>query len=117
MSDQEQNNVADLVRQSFFAFLLQDRGAMERLLSDDFTFTSPRDDHLNKEQYFERCFPNSGQFQDHQIEQILVEGNEAFVRYRAELKDGSKFRNTEYFRIEGDKIREIEVFFGATSTK
>jgi len=40
-------------------------------------------------------------------------GDEAFVRYECELKDGARFRNTEYFRIEGNKIREVEVCFGS----
>jgi hypothetical protein len=48
------------------------------------------------------------------IEQICEAGDEAFVRYLAELRDGTKFRNTEYFRIEGSKIKEIAVYFGAS---
>ena len=35
------------------------------------------------------------------------------MRYRAELKDGTIFRNTEYIRLEGNKIREVEVYFGS----
>jgi hypothetical protein len=27
------------------------------------------------------------------------------------LKDGARFRNTEYFRIEESKIKEVEVYF------
>jgi hypothetical protein len=45
-----------------------------------------------------------------------VQGNEAFVRYLAELEDGSKFRNTEYFRIEGGKLKEVDVYFGSNIT-
>ncbi len=29
-------------------------------------------------------------------------------------KDGKSFRNTEFFRFEGDKIRRIDVYFGAS---
>jgi ketosteroid isomerase-like protein len=98
----------------FCAFLAGDRKALEEILSDDFTFTSPRDDHINKAQYFERCFPHGEQFQSHRIEQICEAGDEAFARYLAELRDGTKFRNIEYFRIEGSKIKEIAVYFGAS---
>jgi len=109
----QQDTVSDLIRTYFAAFLAQDRKTLEEGLSDDFTFTSPRDDHINKATFFERCFPGSVHFHTHQIEKLFVNGNEAFVRYQAELKDGTTFRNTEYIRIEGNKIREVEVYFGS----
>ena len=40
--------IAALVRRSYTAFREQDRAAMEALLDDDFTFNSPRDDHIDK---------------------------------------------------------------------
>jgi ketosteroid isomerase-like protein len=103
-----------LIRRLFTAFLSADRETLEALLSDDFTFNSPRDDHINKAAYFERCLPGSAKFRSHRIEQLFVQGNEAFVRYLAVLKDGTKFRNTEFIRIEGDQIKEVDVYFGAT---
>ena len=109
----QQDTISDLIRKYFAAFLAQDRKTLEEGLSDDFTFTSPRDDHINKATFFERCFPGSVHFHTHQIEKLFVNGNEAFVRYQAELKDGTTFRNTEYIRIEGNKIREVEVYFGS----
>ncbi len=51
------------------------------------------------------------------MEQICEAGDEAFVRCLAELRDGTKFRNTEYFRIEGSKIEEIAVCFGANASE
>jgi ketosteroid isomerase-like protein len=110
------NSVADLVCKLFSAFLSQDRKTLEDILSDDFTFNSPKDDHISKTTFFERCFPFGDQFRSHQIEQLFVQGNEALVRYRAELKDGSAFRNTEYIRVEGNKIKETDVYFGANLT-
>ena len=44
---------------------------------------------------------------------LFAKGDEAFVRYECERIAGPKFRNTEYFRIEGDKIKEVEVYFGS----
>jgi ketosteroid isomerase-like protein len=101
------------VRELYAAFLSGDRAALEGLLSEDFTFTSPRDDHLDKATYFERCFPNHDQFRAHRIDKLFVSGDEAFVRYRAETKDGARFRNAEYVRLEGGKVREVEVYFGS----
>jgi len=109
----QQDTVSDLIRKYFAAFLANDKKTLEEGLSDDFTFTSPRDDHISKATFFERCLPGSENFQTHQIEKLFVNGNEAFVRYQAELKDGTTFRNTEYIRIEGNKIREVEVYFGS----
>src|SRR5436189_4559697 len=104
-SAMQQETVSNLIRKYFAAFLAQDRKTLEEGLSDDFTFTSPRDAHINKTTFFERCFPGSAHFQSLQIEKLFVQGNEAFVRYQAVLKDGTTFRNTEYYRIEGNKIR------------
>jgi hypothetical protein len=44
----------------------------------------------------------------------LVEGDEAFVTYRCVAKGGKTFRNTEFFNFEGDRIKRIDVYFGAT---
>ena len=36
------------------------------------------------------------------------------MTYRCVAKGGKSFRNTEFFTFEGDKIRRIDVYFGAT---
>lgn len=107
------NSVSTLIRKYFSAFLAHDRETLEAGLSDDFTFTSPRDDHISKAEFFERCFPGSTQFLTHHIDKLFVQDNEAFVLYQAELKNGTTFRNVEYYKIEGNKIKEVEVYFGS----
>lgn len=109
----QQTTISDLIRKYIAAFLAQDRKTLEAGLSDDFTFTSPRDDHISKATFFERCLPGSEQFRTHHIEKLFVNGNEAIVIYQAELKDGTTFRNAEYYRIEGNQIRAVEVYFGS----
>jgi len=47
----------DVVRAAFAAYLAQDRAAMDRLLAEDFVFTSPQDDHIGKAAFLEICFP------------------------------------------------------------
>jgi ketosteroid isomerase-like protein len=109
----QQENIAEVIRKYFAAFLAGDRQALEEGLSEDFTFTSPRDDHITKATFFERCLPGSEQFLSHRIEKLFVQGNEALVLYHAELKNGMHFRNTEFYRLEGNKIQEVQVFFGS----
>jgi hypothetical protein len=106
------DNASDLVRKCFSAWETKNREALEELLA---TFTSPNDDdHIGKQEYWKKCWPGSEKIQAIRIEKLFEKGDEAFVRYECELKDGARFRNTEYFRIEGNKIREVEVYFGSS---
>ena len=107
------NDVASLVRQYFAAYHRISRAEVENLLSDDFTFTSPYDDHIGKRVYFERCWPNSRRIRDHHLVSVLAEGDEVFVLYECELLSGVRFRNTEYFRFDAGRIKAIEVYFGS----
>ena len=108
---------ADTIRAIFAAYLSDDREFVESAFSDDFRFTSPYDDNIDKPAYFERCWKNSGWIERHELERIFVEGDEAFVTYRCvakgDSKDGRTFRNTEFFVFEGDKVKRIDVYFGA----
>jgi len=86
---------------------------MESLLADDFTFTSPQDDHIDKAEYFVRCWPNRDKLRSLEIETLIAEGNTAFVRYSAErVADGVRFRNTEYVVCADGQVRAVEVYFG-----
>jgi hypothetical protein len=102
---------ARMIRGIFAAYLSNDRAAVENALADDFRFTSPNDDGIDKVTYFERCWRNTGWIERHDLEKIFVQGDEAFVTYNCVAKSGKNFRNTEFF--EGDKIKRIEVYFGA----
>jgi ketosteroid isomerase-like protein len=105
---------SDIIRGVFAAYLSNDRKAIEDSLADDFHFTSPYDDEIDKATYFERCWRNSGWIERHELEKIFVEGSEAFVTYNCIAKDGKSFRNTEFFTFEGDRVKRIDVYFGAT---
>jgi ketosteroid isomerase-like protein len=104
----------DIIRAVFAAYLANDRQAVENYLTDDFRFTSPYDDEIDKATYFARCWKRSDWIERHELEKIVVEGSDAFVTYRCQAKDGKSFRNTEFLRFEGDKIKRIDVYFGAT---
>jgi hypothetical protein len=47
-----------------------------------------------------------------QLKRVHEVGDEVVVTYEAERNDGSRFRNTEVFGFDGDKIRTVEVYFG-----
>lgn len=111
-----QQSKADIVRGLFAAYKTRDRKAMEDLLSDDFCFTSPYDDAIDKAAYFERCWPvsTSGHIRENVVEKVFVDGDEVFVLYKCRTRDGKEFRNTEFFRFAGDRVKQIDVYFGAT---
>ena len=105
---------AATIRAIFVAYMTNDRKAVEESLADDFRFTSPYDDGIDKATYFERCWKNSDWIERHELEKIFVEGDEAFVTYKCMARGGKSFRNTEFFAFAADKIRRIDVYFGAT---
>jgi ketosteroid isomerase-like protein len=107
---------AGLIRDMFAAYHACDRAAVERAFADDFVFTSPHDDRIDKTAYFERCWPASisGWMKAQDIERIVVDGNSAFVTYRCVTNDGKSFRNTEFVTFDGERIKSIDVYFGAT---
>ena len=104
---------AEVIRALFAAYMSNNRKAVEDFLADDFRFTSPYDDEIDKPTYFARCWRGSDWIERHQLEKIFVEGDEAFVIYQCVAKGGKSFRNTEFFTFEGGKIKRIEVYFGA----
>jgi ketosteroid isomerase-like protein len=103
-----------IIRAIFAAYMTNDRKVVEDALADDFRFTSPYDDRIDKATYFERCWRNSDWIERHELERIFVEGDEAFVTYLCTAKGGRNFRNTEFFVFDGDRVKRIEVYFGAT---
>jgi ketosteroid isomerase-like protein len=109
-----QANRADTIRAIFAAYLTGDRSHVEDALSADFRFTSPYDDGIDKPTYFERCWKNSDWIERHDLERIFVQGDEAFVTYLCVARGGKRFRNTEFFVFAGDKIKRIDVYFGAS---
>jgi ketosteroid isomerase-like protein len=101
-----------LARASYGASESGDRAAIEGLLADDFVFFSPADPGINREVYFERCWPNSESIQAFEFKRLAEVGNEVLVTYEGTKVDGHRFRNTEVLTFAGDKISKAEVYFG-----
>ena len=106
---------SDLIRKLFAAYLARDRKVLEDGFAEDFTFTSPYDDAIDKAAYFERCWPISASGRmANEIERIFEQGEAAFVTYLVRTTDGQEFRNTEFFVFRGEQVKSIDVYFGAT---
>ncbi|MCD6014124.1 MAG: ketosteroid isomerase [Solirubrobacterales bacterium] len=101
-----------LVRDAYGAYESGDRELIERLLADDFTFFSPPDPGIDRATYFERCWPNAELIEAYELTRLVEAGDEVVVTCEALKTDGRRFRNTEVFTFDGDKIRMVEVYFG-----
>lgn len=101
-----------LARQVFERFAAGDRDAIERLLAEDFTFSSPADPKLDRAGWFERCWPAAGGGQRFRFERIIESGDEVVVTYELERTDGSGGHNTEVLTFDGPRVQRTEVYFG-----
>lgn len=102
-----------LIRKYYAAWGKRDWHALDSLLTDDFTFTSPNDDHDSKSVYKTRCWtPNVNLIRHFDLQQIAGNGNDAFVMYVAQLENGKKIENIEYFRIRDGKVQSVRCYFG-----
>ncbi|MGW4564448.1 nuclear transport factor 2 family protein [Streptomyces sp. NPDC004561] len=104
---------ARVVEAAFRHYRAQDREAALPLYADDFTFTSPQDDHIGKAAFFERCFPTAGRFAEQRILHLVAADEElVFVQYEYELTAGGRYRNVEAITVRDGLIREVQVYFG-----
>jgi len=103
-----------IARAQYEAFRDRRREDSEALLAPDFTFTSPYDDAISRDAFFERCWPNGDRFSDFRIERVAPDPEGAFVTYLATTTAGEQFRNTEYLTISDGQIHSVEVYFGAS---
>ena len=103
----------EAARASYLAFESGDRSVLEKLLTDDFTFYSPPDPGLDRDGYFERCWPNSDLIDSFEFVRLVEIGDdEVLVTYESTKTDGNRFRNTEVLTFDGDRICRAEVYFG-----
>ena len=106
------NDRLKVVRDVYGAYESGDRGVVEQHLTDDFTFSAPPDVGIDRTTYFQRCWPNSETTEAFEYQRLLEANDEVFVTYEATMTDGRRFRNTEIFGFDGDKISRVEVYFG-----
>lgn len=104
----------DTVRAVFDAYLRQDRETEDRLLAEDFLFTSPQDDHIDKATFFDRCFPTADRVTTQEMVYVVpAGGGDVFAMYEYELREtGERHRNVELLTVRDGQVRETQVFFG-----
>lgn len=94
------------------AYREQDRNLALSLLADNFTFTSPQDDHLNKDTWLARCFPTADHFDAPATTLQIVEADGVVLhRYQYDV-DGRTYRNVEATRVRDGLVCQVEVYFG-----
>ncbi|MEU1422085.1 nuclear transport factor 2 family protein [Kitasatospora sp. NPDC005751] len=104
---------AAVVEAAFRHYRAQDREAALPLYADDFTFTSPQDDHIDKEAFFQRCFPTAGRFSEQRLLRVTPADEElVLVQYEYELGTGGRYRNVEAITVRDGLIHEVQVYFG-----
>ena len=102
-----------VARDSYRAFAASERAFFEAHLSEDFTFSSPPDPHLDRAGWFERCWPGAGGGGEFEFRRMVESGEEVIVTYELRRPDGSGGVNTEILRFDAeDRIVRTEVFFG-----
>ncbi len=103
----------ELAKATYRAYAAGDREAIEALIGPEFSFTSPADPQgLDRDGYFERCWPGAGQIEEFEFVRLVEDGDEVVVTYEATRADGSRFRNTEVLTFAGDVQTRAEVYFG-----
>ncbi|WP_327316515.1 nuclear transport factor 2 family protein [Streptomyces sp. NBC_01235] len=103
----------DVVEAAFRHYRAQNRDAALPLYADDFTFTSPQDDHIDKTAFFERCFPTADRMTEQRLLYVTPADAElVFAYYEYELTTGGRHRNVEAITVRNGLIREVQVFFG-----
>jgi len=103
---------AAIAQAAYKAYETKDRAALESIIADDFHFTSPLDNRLDRATYFARCWPNSAHTATFDIVYAVREGERAFIVYEAQTDSGKRFRNAEVHTVRGGKLVDVEVYFG-----
>ena len=104
-------DATSIARASYDAYVRKDRAALEKLLAEDFHFTSPIDNNLDRATYFERCWPNSENIEAFDFIHVVPAGDRVFITYEGRAS-GRRFRNTEIMTIRGEEITGVQVYFG-----
>jgi hypothetical protein len=106
-----------VIRRHYKAWDQKDWATEDRLLADDFTFSSPAgDDHISKSLFKTRCWDTQvAHIKRFDLLRIFGAGNEAFVMYSCLTMNDKPFSNVEYFQIRNGKVEALVCYFGAPS--
>jgi hypothetical protein len=111
-------DLIEKVKSYYRAYERHDPDVVTRELADGFTFTSPFDGHVGREEYFRRCWPEEPLHQKFDFVSLARDGERVLVVYQCTMRrpnavhPGMIFRNAEMHTFDGDKLKSVEVFFG-----
>jgi ketosteroid isomerase-like protein len=108
----------EVVRNWYAAWEQKDWGPVDKLLADNFTFSSAAgDDHISKSAFKEQCWKTQINFiKKIDLERVATGTDDAFVKYLCHTTNGKSFHNVEYLRIKDGKLQSIECYFGEQSS-
>ena len=104
-------DLVELAKGYYRAYETHDRAFVEDNLAPGFSFTSPFDDHIGREEYFRRCWPVRNIHQKFNFVTVMQSGDRVFVAYDAEMREpnamhpAARFRNAELMTFENGVIR------------
>jgi len=107
----------ETIRKYYAAWETKYWHSIDILLADDFTFSSPLDDHISRTAFKAACWDTQVAYIDRfDLKQVVGADNEALVMYVCHTTNGKTFRNVEYFQLRDHKVEAVECFFGEKSS-
>jgi len=111
-------DLIEKVKSYYRAYERHDPAHVAGELAEGFTFTSPFDDHIGREEYFRRCWPSEPLHQKFTFVALAQTGDRVLTVYDCTLRRPNavhpdmQFRNAEMHYFENGKLKSVEVFFG-----
>ena len=81
-----------IARRAYQAYVDKNRAVIEVVIGDDFHFTSPRDNRIDRDAYFDRCWKNSDTITGFTFINLVADGERVFVTYEGQRSTGKPFR-------------------------
>jgi hypothetical protein len=107
------NNRVELVKEFLAAFSKAEHSDfIENLLAPNFTFSAPPDPLLNRDEFFEKCWPNGINLKELKYIRLVEVGDEVILTHDFLNPSGLTQRNTDIFTFEGNRMVRLEAYFG-----
>ncbi|HEX4271081.1 MAG TPA: nuclear transport factor 2 family protein [Rhizomicrobium sp.] len=110
--------LTEIAKGYYRAYETNDRSFVENNLAPGFTFTSPFDDHIDRDAYFARCWPKAHIHKAFHFAVLVQSGDQVMIVYDGEhfepsaVHPSARWRNAELMTFEKGKLKSVEVFFG-----
>jgi hypothetical protein len=102
-----QHDPLAIARASYQAYADKDRAAIEALIADDFHFTSPLDNRIDRKTYFTRCWPNSAMLAGFDFIHLVPHGDRVFEAAAPGDGDSATPRSSPFATASSSMPRSI----------